>query len=214
MSDLSSLQKLLEPHNKDITTMPTDDAMLSRYLVASSSVQEAYERILATDKWRKDFPVADVNIDSKGVRKILSSNLAVLCDEKDVAGRPVIYAAVRNHSMKDRCIEEFTNFIVYMLELSLSKCSKDMENICILFDMKGFSLAIMDFPLVKTLFDILQTYYPERMGSCLILNSPFIFRACWSIIKPWLDENTANKIKFVNDADLASYIDPNIIPDV
>ncbi|CAL4127102.1 unnamed protein product [Meganyctiphanes norvegica] len=214
MSDLSSLQKLLEPHKKDITTMSTDDAMLSRYLVASSSVQEAYERILATDKWRKDFPVADVNIDSKGVRKILSSNTAVLCDEKDIDGRPIIYVAVKNHSMQDRCLEEYTNFIIYMLELSLSKCSEDMENICILWDMKGFSLAVMDFALVRKLFDIMQNYYPGIMGITLVLNSPFIFQACWTIIKPWLDENSQNKIKFVTDADLASYINPKIIPDV
>ncbi|CAL4127108.1 unnamed protein product [Meganyctiphanes norvegica] len=214
MSDLLSLQKLLEQHITNITTMSTDDAMLNRYLVASSSVQEAYERILATDKWRKNFPVADVNIDSKGVRKIVSFKTAVLCDEKDIDGRPVIYVAVKNHSMKDRCLEEYTNYIIYMLELSLSKCSKDMENICILWDMKGFSLAVMDFSLTKKVYEILQTYYPERMGIALILNAPFIFQACWSVIRPWLHENTANKIKFVTDADLASYIDPKIIPDV
>lgn len=214
MSDLVRLKKLLEPHMKDITTMSTDDAMLSRFIVGSTSVQEAYERLLATEKFRREWPITDLNIDSKGVRKIVNMKVCVLLDEKDKDGRPVAYIAVRNHSMKDRSLEEFKNFMFYMLELATSKCSKDLENLCIIFDMRDFSLSVMDYQVIKQLFDVMQMHYPERMGVTLVLNSPLIFKACWTIIRPWLDEHTCSKIKFVTDAEAANYIDPKIIPDI
>ncbi|CAL4074616.1 unnamed protein product [Meganyctiphanes norvegica] len=214
MEDILSLQKLLEPHKKDINSMSIDDAMLKRYLIASHTIQEAYERILATDKWRKEFPVASVNINSKGIQKIIDMKVVLLCDEKDADGRPIVYVAVKNHFMKNRCLEEWTNFIIYVFEQSLSKCSKGMENVCVLFDMKGFSLSVMDYEVLKILYDIFLAHYPERLGRALVRNSPFIFKACWAIIRPWIDENTASKVKFVTDADLGSYVDPKILPDI
>ena len=54
------------------------------------------------------------------------------------------------------------------------------------FFLKGFALKNMDYAYVKRLIWILQHCYPERLGVCLIVNSPWIFYGCWSIIKLWL----------------------------
>ena len=51
---------------------------------------------------------------------------------------------------------------------------------------KGFALKNMDYTYVKRLIWIMQNCYPERLGVCLIVNSPWIFYGCWSIIKFWL----------------------------
>ena len=37
----------------------------------------------------------------------------------------------------------------------------------------------MDYGVVKFLISVLQDYYPECLGRCYILSSPWIFNACW-----------------------------------
>jgi hypothetical protein len=39
--------------------------------------------------------------------------------------------------------------------------------------------------------------YPENMGNCYVINAPFVFSACWSIVKGFLDERTTQKIKII-----------------
>lgn len=44
----------------------------------------------------------------------------------------------------------------------------------------------MDYGFVKQLIWLLSRRYPERLGKCLIVNSPFIFTGCWALIRLWL----------------------------
>lgn len=39
-------------------------------------------------------------------------------------------------------------------------------------------------------------HYPERLGAALILNVPFLIQAFFSMIKPFIDPITRNKMKF------------------
>ena len=54
------------------------------------------------------------------------------------------------------------------------------------------------FEAAKLMADIDANHYPERMGVTLIVNAPRTFTAVWSVVEPWLDENTANKIILVS----------------
>lgn len=150
-------------------------------------------------------------------------------------GRPVIYIPAKNHSVNDREIDELTKFIVYCLVICLlcnsflvyqlniysnlqeeasKKSFEDViDNFCIVFDLKNFSLTCMDYPLIKNLIWLLSRHYPERLGVCLIYNSPTVFSGCWAVIRGWLDENTAGKVTFVNsEEELCSYLIPDILP--
>ena len=64
----------------------------------------------------------------------------------------------------------------------------------------------MDYEIVRLLIDILQYNYPETMNSALIVNSPFLFHACWAVIRPWLDPITASKVVFINQKQLAEHV--------
>ena len=64
----------------------------------------------------------------------------------------------------------------------------------IILDLKGFSLTNMDYEGTKLLIDLLQKRFPENLGNLHILNAPFIFQACWTIIKPWIDKRTVKKV--------------------
>ena len=73
-------------------------------------------------------------------------------------------------------------------------------------------MAVMDYDVLKKLYDIMQAHYPERLGCAIVLNAPWIFNDCCSVIKPWIDENTASKVKFCTDEELATYVNPKIKP--
>jgi len=52
------------------------------------------------------------------------------------------------------------------------------------------------FFCVVQVLNILQTHYPERLGTALILNVPFLLHAFYKMISPLVDPVTRNKMKF------------------
>lgn len=46
-----------------------------------------------------------------------------------------------------------------------------------------------------------QDRYPESMGKFYIINSPFMFSTVWSVIKPWLDPVTVEKIQIPSSSE-------------
>ena len=132
---------------------------------------------------------------------------------RDCTGRPVIYIPAKNHS-SERDIDELTKFIVYCLDEACKKCFEEVtDNLCIVFDLAGFSTSCMDYQLIKNLIWLLSKHFPERLGACLVLNAPMVFSTIWPVIKAWLDENTAGKVVFVSgEEDLCKYLIPDILP--
>jgi len=82
----------------------------------------------------------------------------------------------------------------------------------LIFDMRGFGMANMDFPVVKYLADTLAAHYPEVLAHTYIVESPWIFQTCWNVIKGWLDPVTASKIEFVPRDKLLNVLDAEKIP--
>jgi hypothetical protein len=39
-----------------------------------------------------------------------------------------------------------------------------------------------------------QHYYPETLYKMFIVNAPWIFRALWKIVSPWIDPQTRERI--------------------
>lgn len=187
---------------------------LRRYLRAFKTPDDAFKAILKTNKWRKVYGVEDLNLDTPAVKQNLEANKARVLKHRDLHGRPVVYIPAKNHSATDRDIEELTKFIVFCLEEAGKKCFEEViDNFCIIFDLQDFSLSCMDYQVIKNLIWLLSRHYPERLGVCLIINSPSLFSGCWAIIKGWLDENTSSKVVFVNsEAELCTHLIPDILP--
>jgi len=83
-----------------------------------------------------------------------------------------------------------------------------VETASIVFDMNGFSIQKnMDYTQLKFMISIFEAKYPETLGVALVVDAPFIFQACWKLIRPWLDPKTASKVYFVSLSDLTQWID-------
>lgn len=187
---------------------------LRRYLRAFKTTDAAFQGILKTNKWRKEYDVASLTIDSPLVKKHLEAKKACVLKHRDMVGRPIIYIPAKNHNANDRNIDELTKFIVHCLEEACKKCFEEViDNLCIVFDLDEFGLSCMDYQMVKNLIWLLSRHYPERLGICLVINAPSLFSGCWAIIRGWLDENTSNKVKIVsNEEELCKYLIPDILP--
>lgn len=192
-----------------------NDASLRRFLRAFLTVDEAFQAILKCNKWRREYGLKNISPDDPDIKKNREAKKAMVLRHRDFQGRPVIYIPARNHNVNERDIEETTRFIVHILEEACKKCFEDViDNLCIIFDLKDFGLNCMDYQLIKNLIWLLSKRYPERLGVCIIMNSPSIFQSCWSVISGWLNDVTASKVVFVNsEEELMKYIHPDILPD-
>ncbi|CAG9091306.1 hypothetical protein JYU34_009649 [Plutella xylostella] len=185
---------------------------LRRYLRAFGNVDSAFQAILKTNKWRIEYGVSELHNDKELIEKYACK--ARVLRHRDITGRPIIYIPAKNHSSNDRNIDELTKFIVYCLEDASKRCFEEVvDNLCIVFDLKDFTLSCMDYQVLKNMIWLLSRHYPERLGVCLIINAPTFFSGCWTVIKGWLDENTSRKVTFVHsEMDLCQYLIPDILP--
>lgn len=211
LQDLKSRMKLISEADP---SQYHNEFSLKRYLRAFKTTDNAFQAILKTNKWRKEYGVTDLTPVLPEIKKNLEAKKAVVLKHRDMYGRPVIYIPAKNHNVNERDIDELTRFIVYCLEDACKRCFEEViDNLCIVFDLKDFGLNCMDYQLIKNLIWLLSRHYPERLGVCLVINSSTIFSGCWAIIKGWLDDKTAGKVTFVNsETDLCTYLIPDILP--
>lgn len=210
--DLKARIKLIAEADPD---QYQNDFALKRYLRAFGTVDKAFQAILKTNKWRREYEVSQLNVDHPIIKKHLDENKIKVLRHRDMQGRPVLYIPAKDHNARERDIDELTKFFVYCLEEACKKCYEEViDNLCIVFDLKDFGLSSMDYELVKNLIWLLSRHYPERLGVCLIINAPTLFSGCWAVIKGWLDEKTASKVTFVSsESELCTYLIPEILPD-
>ncbi|XP_059150375.1 uncharacterized protein LOC131937176 [Physella acuta] len=190
------------------------DASLRRFLRGYTTVEAAYIGITKYNKWRVDYGVDQLSPDDPAVLAEMSKGICHLLRTRDCMNRPVLYIIARKHSATDRDLERLTRFTVYMLELTFKRLDESIiDNICIVFDMRKFTMANMDYQFVKKLIWLLGKYYPERLGICIVYNAPVMFQGCWAVIRPWLNEVTASKVMFVNnESQICQYLNPDGLP--
>jgi hypothetical protein len=49
--------------------------------------------------------------------------------------------------------------------------------------------------VLKSTIEVDQRHYPETLHRFFIVNAPFILKAVWRLVKPWLDPHTQTKIQ-------------------
>ncbi|KAI8000091.1 Phosphatidylinositol/phosphatidylcholine transfer protein SFH2 [Camellia lanceoleosa] len=74
----------------------------------------------------------------------------------------------------------------------ISKCLK-------VLDMTGLKLsALSQIKLLSIISTIDDLNYPEKTLTYYIVNAPYIFSACWKVVKPLLHERTRKKIQVLS----------------
>jgi len=205
---------LLERFRASGTTdadLSVDAAMCRRFLRAwKGDLAGAVSGIENYLEWRKT--VRPANITPEDVRVELASRKGYP-HGLDRCGRPVLWAFAARHDKHTRDAEETVKLILYCLEKTIRNGEENgAEQVCLVFDLSGFSSKSMDYEVTKRLFLLLANYYPERLGQVLLLNAPSVFGAFWRIIRPYIDPVTFEKIQFVSKEALREFIDVDMLP--
>ncbi|KAG1364309.1 putative Phosphatidylinositol/phosphatidylcholine transfer protein SFH6 [Cocos nucifera] len=63
-------------------------------------------------------------------------------------------------------------------------------------DMTGLKLsALSQIKLLTVISTVDDLNYPEKTETYYIVNAPYIFSACWKVVKPLLQERTRRKVR-------------------
>ncbi|KAI3615003.1 cral trio domain protein [Moniliophthora roreri] len=163
-----------------------------RYLRASKwKLDHCIQRLEVTLKWRREFGVY-THVTAPYVEpEAVTGKMLVF--GYDSALRPSLYMipSRQNTSESKRQIE----FVVWMLERSTELMGVGVESIALLVNFadkaKNPSMGV-----ARTVLNILQDHYPERLGKALIINVPYLVNLFFKLITPFIDPVTVEKMKF------------------
>ncbi|KAL4938149.1 hypothetical protein BDV06DRAFT_201538 [Aspergillus oleicola] len=128
----------------------------------------------------------------------------------DRQNRPIAVVRIRLHHPGEQSHEALEQFITHIVESARLLVSPPVETATVLFDMTGFSMANMEYAPVRFIIRCFETYYPECLGVLLIHNAPKVFAGVWRIIKPWMDPQIVERIRFTRTTkDLEKFINRN-----
>jgi hypothetical protein len=106
----------------------------------------------------------------------------------------VMHPTRQNTSNMDGQIKQ----LVYTLENTILNLPPGQEQMVWLIDFHGWGVKhSTPIKTAREIANILQNHYPERLHVGILLNPPRIFQAFMTIVKPFLDPKTFQKVKFV-----------------
>ncbi|TKY88541.1 hypothetical protein EX895_002529 [Sporisorium graminicola] len=175
--------------------------LYQRYLrAAKGDLENAKKRIKSTLEWRRDFrpeiiAPGSVSSEAETGKQIVSGF--------DNDGRPLIYLrpARENTTPSDAQVR----YLVWTLERAIDFMPPGVENYAIIIDYhKATSQSNPSLSMARTVANILQNHYVERLGRAFIVNVPWFINAFFTAITPFLDPITKEKIRF--NANLSEFI--------
>ncbi|KAJ1036554.1 hypothetical protein NDA13_000086 [Ustilago tritici] len=175
--------------------------LYQRYLrAAKGDLQNAKKRLQSTLEWRRSFkpdliPPSSVAHEAETGKQVVSGF--------DNEGRPLIYL---RPARENTCpSNDQVRYLVYTLERAIDMMPQGVENYAIVIDYKSAtSQSNPSLSTARTVANILQNHYVERLGKAFIVNVPWFINAFFSAVTPFLDPVTKEKIKF--NANLTEYV--------
>ncbi|CAN6690317.1 unnamed protein product [Malus baccata var. baccata] len=94
-------------------------------------------------------------------------------------------------------INEYRDRVI--LPSASKKYGKHITTCIKVLDMTGLKLsALGQIKLMTIISTIDDLNYPERTNTYYIVNAPYIFSACWKVVKPLLQERTRKKVQVLS----------------
>jgi hypothetical protein len=190
------------------------DTVILRFLRARKwRIEQAFAMLVECMVWRIEFKVDEMlKVGEAGIKTRLLACGKGFAWGEDLEGRLVCYLRARYHDKNAQALEDSMRHAVYCLELGRRLRRHDEQLVTVVVDLQGSGIAAFDLPFVQFMFKCLQSYYPEILGSCLILNAPWIFWGFWAMVKGLLDPVVAAKVQFIKGYELTDYVGRSSIP--
>lgn len=202
--------------DKDPQAKDVDNFMMRRFLRARElDVDKASAMFLKYLKWRREAVPNGFISDAEVAKELAEKKSFVQGFDKEGRCIGVKFGAKFNSKYG---MEEYKRFIVYILDKLCASMPRGQEKFICIADMQGWGYSNCDIRAYLSAIDILQNYYPERLGKVFLVHVPYLFMKVWKIIYPFIDKNTKEKFVFVDDnnlkATLLEEIDESQLPEI
>ncbi|KAK6940132.1 CRAL-TRIO lipid binding domain [Dillenia turbinata] len=194
---INEVRTLVGPLSGKLSIYCSDTA-IARHLVARNwNVKKATKMLKETLKWRKEYKPDEIRWEDIAheaqTGKIYRSNYV------DKQGRIVL--VMRPSCQNTKSTRGQIKFLMYCLENAVLNLPPDQEQMVWLIDFHGFNLSNISVKVARETAHILQDHYPERLGLAILYNPPKFFEPFWTVVKPFVEPKTTNKVKFVYSDD-------------
>ncbi|XP_042198345.1 SEC14-like protein 1 [Callorhinchus milii] len=238
LGDLTPLQEsclirlrtwLQETHKGKI---PKDEHILRFLRARDFNIDKARELLCQSLTWRKQHKV-DYLLDTWTPPQFLHDYYTGGWHHHDKDGRPLYILRLGQMDTKGlvRALgeEALLRHVLSINEEGLRRCEENtnvfgrpISSWTCLVDLEGLNMRHLWRPGVKALLriiEVVEANYPETLGRLLILRAPRVFPVLWTLVSPFIDDNTRKKFLIYAGNDyqgpggLVDYIDKEIIPD-
>lgn len=173
------------------------DECLFRYLRARDwKIDHSFKMLKETLTWRKEFQPQKITEET--IKGILDLG-TFYQNGFDKSSRPVLY--IKPGAYNPYPAEQRVQYLVYLMEKVTNSMEKGVEKTCWVLDFSDYGSRVRS-PDGKTVaqnsLHILQNHYPERLGNLFVVNPPWYFTFLYTIISPFMDHRTKQKIKFIS----------------
>ncbi|CAM0877406.1 unnamed protein product [Alopecurus aequalis] len=120
----------------------------------------------------------------------------------DRLGRPMVYLYGGRHFPARHDLDDFKRYVAYVLDKICTRLPVGQEKFAAVIDLKGWGYGNCDIRGYVAALEIMQSYYPERLGRVFMIHVPYMFMAAWKIVYPFIDDKTKKKFVFVANKDL------------
>eukprot|EP01101_Sappina_pedata_P006657 TRINITY_DN3373_c0_g1_i1.p1 TRINITY_DN3373_c0_g1~~TRINITY_DN3373_c0_g1_i1.p1 ORF type:complete len:262 (+),score=77.06 TRINITY_DN3373_c0_g1_i1:33-788(+) len=188
------------------------DATILRFLRARDfKVDLSFPLLANCLTWRATYNDTGVlNISEDSIQRQMATNKAFF-HGTDKKGRPLAYVRSRMHDHNTSDFEELQRYCVYTIEGCMKQLVPPHESCSVIFDLSGVGLKNLDSKFQKYFTDLFEKCYPERLGTCIVLNAPWIFWGFWKVVSGFLPTETAKKILFLNKEQLLEHVDKEVL---
>ncbi|GAA0152340.1 hypothetical protein LIER_10846 [Lithospermum erythrorhizon] len=194
---INEVKKLIGPLSGKLA-LYCSDSCIARYLRARNwNVKKATKMLKASLKWRLEYKPEEIRWED--VASEAETGKIYRANYKDKTGRPVLI--MRPRCQNSKSVKDQIKYLVYSMENAIINLPSDEEQMVWLIDFHGFSVSNISVKVTRETAHVLQEHYPERLGVAILYDAPKIFEPFWTLVKPFLEPKTANKVKFVYSGD-------------
>lgn len=181
----------------------TRECLLRFLRAAKWNEEHTIKNLEETMSWRRE---AGITYDSD--KKPLRGDTVSIENETgkeillgfDLDRRPLFY--MKNGRQNTEPSYRQVQQLIYLMECVIALTPEGVEQITVLVDFKAYKEPgiISDKPppiaIAKLCIKVLQDYFPERLGKCILINIPWFIWAFLKMSYPFLDPRTREKAIF------------------
>ncbi|GMH82083.1 hypothetical protein TrST_g9738 [Triparma strigata] len=198
--------------------MLTDDILIRMLRAREYKVKDAVRMYWKWKGFREEYGIDDIT--AQDVERLASTKLGYFHGHDRVC-RPACVLLPRNYHPPSTQVEEVVKFALWLMSSGVAQAENLVKSgdfpenfdgqVCILYDRRGMTRKNFDsrlFGLLRTITDIVQICYAERLGKIYVIGTNWFYYMMFKIISPLLSKKTRAKIEVLKEPqDLLKFFD-------